>query len=66
MTVKRVKAYNDATKLEIRCNDYDTRRNFKRIAADFENYEDVIKWLNKNYATFITIVPPHPPRGGIL
>jgi TusA-related sulfurtransferase len=66
MSVKAVKTFNNASKIEIRCNDPMTRRNFKRIAADFKNYEDVIKWVNTNYASFIKIVPPYPVHGGVL
>jgi hypothetical protein len=53
-------------KLYIRCSEMETVRGFKRIAADFDNYEDVIKYLSKNYATFSKIVPPYPVHGGIL
>jgi hypothetical protein len=66
MAEKHVRSYNKVSKIEIRCNDFATRQNFKRIAADFHTYEDVIKWVNANYATFVKIVPPHPVRGGIL
>lgn len=54
------------TKLYIRCKDIESIRGFKRMAADFNTYEDLIKWMTKNYPTFIKIVPPYPVHGGIL
>lgn len=55
------------TKITIRCKDTKTFRDFKRIAADFERYEDVIKWMSQNYQTFSKISPPfYPARGGVL
>ncbi len=53
-------------KLYIRCEKIDTIRDFKRVAADFKNYEDVIKYLSKNYEVFKKIVPPYPVHGGVL
>jgi hypothetical protein len=53
-------------KLYIRCSKIDTIRDFKRVAADFECYEDVIKYLSKNYESFRKIVPPYPVHGGVL
>jgi hypothetical protein len=53
-------------KLYIRCADIETIRAFKRVAADFENYEDVIKWLTTNYAMFTKIIPSYPVKGGLL
>lgn len=53
-------------KLYIRCADRDTVRGFKRVAADFDCYEDVIIWLNKNYGIFSNMAPPYPPKGGVL
>jgi hypothetical protein len=41
-------------------------RAFKRAAADFRTYEDLIAWLGKNYQAFVKIVPPYPVHGGVL
>jgi len=54
------------TKIDIRCKDPETKVEFKRIAAEFRTFEDVIKWLNKNYVLFSKMAPPRPPHGGIL
>jgi hypothetical protein len=53
-------------KIFVRCKDIETRRAFKRVAADFHSYEELVIWLCKNYDTFKRIVPPHPVKGGIL
>jgi hypothetical protein len=53
-------------KLYIRCKDIESIRGFKRVAADFNSYEDLVKWINKNYSTFTKIVPPYPVHGGVL
>ena len=65
MSEKKVKSYY-STKIEIRCKSIETKRNFKKIAVDFKNYESVILWLNANYSVFSKIVPSHPSPGGIL
>ena len=66
MSVKRAKSDKLPRKLEIRCNDIETRRGFKRIAADFETYEHALAWLVKNYDVFKKIAPPYPTPGGVL
>jgi len=66
MTDIAAKAAKGDTKLYIRCKDIETIRGFKRVAADFDTYEDLIKWINKNYTTFTKIVPPYPVHGGVL
>lgn len=52
--------------IDIRCKKSTTKTDFKRIAADFQNYEELIIWFNTNYGKFTKIVPPHPVRGGVL
>lgn len=54
------------TKIDIRCKDSNTKVNFKKVAAEFDSYEDVIKWVNANYEIFKKIVPPRPVKGGVL
>ena len=66
MSVSTTKTPKKDLKLYIRCSDINTIRGFKRAAADFKNYEDLIKWLGTNYITFTKIVPPYPVHGGIL
>jgi hypothetical protein len=66
MTPKPPKSVKKDLKLYIRVSDPETIRGFKRIAADFKNYEDVLKWFNNNYSTFTKIVPPRPIPGGLL
>jgi len=46
--------------------DTPTRRDFKRIAADFKNYEELLKWFTKNYDVFKRIAPPYPTPGGVI
>lgn len=53
-------------KIFIRCNDPESRRAFKRMAADFHSYEELVVWIAKNYDVFKKIVPPHPVKGRIL
>jgi len=69
MSGKSSRASTKDFKIEIRCATDKVRRDFKRIAADFDNYEEVIKWLAKNYAMFIKVSPPedhHVVKGNIL
>jgi len=66
MSASTVKPPKKDLKLYIRCSEKDTIRGFKRVAADFENYEDVIKYLFNNYEIFKKIVPPYPVHGGVL
>jgi len=44
-------------RIEIRCNE-ETKIGFKRVAADFDDYEHVIKWLVENYNDFRTLRVP--------
>jgi hypothetical protein len=60
------KTANADIRLYIRCKDIETVRAFKRAAADFNTYEDFIKWIGKNYQTITKIIPPNPIHGGIL
>jgi len=66
MSATMVKPIKKDLKLYIRCSNMETIRGFKRVAADFKNYEDVIEYIAKNYATFSKIVPPYPVHGGVL
>jgi hypothetical protein len=66
MSAQWVKPPKKDLKLYIRCSDKETIRGFKRVAADFENYEDVIKYLYTNYDMIKKIVPPYPVHGGVL
>jgi hypothetical protein len=69
MSDKRVESSKKGTKIEIRCRDIKTRQDFKSIAAYFDDYEEVIKWLTKNYEMFSKMAPPedhHVVRGNIL
>jgi len=66
MSALVVKPIKKDLKLYIRCSNKETIRGFKRVAADFDNYEDVIAYLAKNYATFSKIIPPYPVHGGML
>jgi len=66
MSVMITKPPKKDLKLYIRCSNKETIRAFKRAAADFDNYEDLIAWLGKNYQTFTKIVPPYPVHGGVL
>jgi hypothetical protein len=66
MSAQTVKPPKKDLKLYIRCSNIETIRGFKRVAADFKNYEDVISYLSKNYVTFSKIAPPYPVYGGIL
>jgi len=45
-------------KIEIRYIHEDTHKGFKRVAADFDNYEHVVLWLIENYESFKSIRPP--------
>jgi hypothetical protein len=54
-------------KIDIRCKDPKTKSEFKKIAADFDNYEEVIKWFIANYPLFCKLAPSSKPvRGGVL
>jgi len=69
MNDKKVRASRKDIKIEIRCSDVKVRRGFKRVAADFDNYEEVVKWITKNYEMFSKMAPPedhHAIRGNIL
>lgn len=66
MSASLVRPTKKDLKLYIRCSDMETIRGFKRAAADFKNYEDLIKYLAKNYEMFKKIVPPYPVHGGVL
>jgi hypothetical protein len=66
MSDNHAQSYKDAVKIEIRCNDVSTRRGFKKVAADFKTYEDVIKWVVQNYDLFVKLAPPYPIHGKIL
>jgi hypothetical protein len=66
VTEKKGKSGISDTKIEIRCHDSKTKTDFKRIAADFRTYEDVIKWLNVNYPIFSKMAPVKVVPGGTL
>lgn len=57
---------NEYVRLSIKIKNPETMRAFKRAAADFRTYEDLIAWLGKNYQAFVKIVPPYPVHGGVL
>ena len=66
MSDKDARSFSNANKIEIRCHGLNTRRDFKRVAADFNSYEDVVKYLCANYELFKKMVPPYPVHGGVL
>ena len=49
MSVEQGKAYKYKVprKQDIRCKDIKTLRGFKRMAADFKNYEETLAWFVK-------------------
>jgi len=69
MSGKSVRSSTKDFKIEIRCATEKVRKDFRRIAADFENYEQVVIWLTKNYSMFSKMAPPedhHTVKGNIL
>lgn len=48
---------NKTDKVEIRCS-HDSRINFKRMSAEFTDYEEFISWVYENFEYFKQIRPP--------